>query len=37
VPENAAFQGEWIDYFALTRGLYGADMPPFVLRVFSDN
>ena len=28
---------EWIDYFAFTRGLYGADMPPFVLRVFWDN
>ncbi len=28
---------EWIDYFVFTRGLYGADMPPFVLRVFWDN
>jgi hypothetical protein len=28
---------EWIDYFAFTRGLYAADMPPFVLRVFWDN
>ena len=28
---------EWIDYFAFSRGLYGADMPPFVLRVFWDN
>jgi hypothetical protein len=28
---------EWIDYFAFTRGLYGRDMPPFVLRVFWDN
>ena len=28
---------EWIDYFAFTRGLYGTDMPPFVLRVFWDN
>jgi hypothetical protein len=28
---------EWIDYFAFTRGLYGSDMPPFVLRVFWDN
>jgi hypothetical protein len=28
---------EWIDYFAFTRGLYGPDMPPFVLRVFWDN
>ena len=26
---------EWIDYFVLTRGLYGADLPPFVVgRVF---
>ncbi len=23
---------EWIDYFVFSRGLYGADMPPFVLR-----
>jgi hypothetical protein len=30
-------KAEWIDYFAFTRGLYGADMPPFVLRVFWDN
>ena len=30
-------EAEWIDYFAFTRGLYGADMPPFVLRVFWDN
>jgi len=28
---------EWIDYFVFSRGLYGADMPPFVLRVFWDN
>src|SRR5216684_4503934 len=28
---------EWIDYFAFCRGLYGPDMPPFVLRVFWDN
>ena len=28
---------EWIDYFAFTRGLYGAEMPAFVLRVFWDN
>jgi hypothetical protein len=28
---------EWIDYFVFARGLYGADMPPFVLRVFWDN
>jgi len=28
---------EWIDYFAFSRGLYGLDMPPFVLRVFWDN
>ncbi len=28
---------EWIDYFAFTRGLYGPDMPPFVLRVFWDH
>jgi len=28
---------EWIDYFAFSRRLYGADMPPFVLRVFWDN
>jgi hypothetical protein len=28
---------EWIDYFAFSRGMYGADMPPFVLRVFWDN
>ncbi len=28
---------EWIDYFAFSRGLYGTDMPPFVLRVFWDN
>jgi hypothetical protein len=28
---------EWIDYFAFTRGLYGPEMPPFVLRVFWDN
>ncbi len=28
---------EWIDYFAFSRGLYGSDMPPFVLRVFWDN
>src|SRR6266446_4490811 len=28
---------EWIDYFAFSRGLYAADMPPFVLRVFWDN
>jgi len=30
-------KAEWIDYFAFTRGLYGAYMPPFVLRVFWDN
>ena len=28
---------EWIDYFVFSRGLYGPDMPPFVLRVFWDN
>jgi hypothetical protein len=28
---------EWIDYFAFSRGLYGPEMPPFVLRVFWDN
>ena len=28
---------EWIDYFVFTRGLFGPDMPPFVLRVFWDN
>ena len=28
---------DWIDYFAFSRGVYGADMPPFVLRVFWDN
>jgi hypothetical protein len=28
---------DWIDYFVFSRGLYGADMPPFVLRVFWDN
>src|SRR5258708_4110787 len=28
---------EWIDYFAFSRGMYGADMPPFVLPVFWDN
>jgi hypothetical protein len=28
---------EWIDYFAFSRGLYGAEMPAFVLRVFWDN
>jgi len=28
---------EWIDYFAFSRGLYGPDMPPLVLRVFWDN
>jgi len=28
---------EWIDYFVFSRGLYRADMPPFVLRVFWDN
>jgi hypothetical protein len=28
---------EWIDYFVFSRGLYGSDMPPFVLRVFWDN
>ncbi len=28
---------EWIDYFAFSRGLYGPDMPPFVLCVFWDN
>ena len=30
-------KAEWIDYFAFSRGLYGPDMPPFVLRVFWDN
>ena len=28
---------QWVDYFAFSRGLYGPDMPPFVLRVFWDN
>jgi hypothetical protein len=28
---------KWIDYFVFSRGLYGPDMPPFVLRVFWDN
>jgi len=29
---------EWIDYFAFQRGLYGRDLPPFVVgRVFWDN
>lgn len=29
---------EWIDYFVFTRGLYGADLPAFVVgRVFWDN
>ena len=28
---------EWIDYLAFSRGPYGPDMPPFVLRVFWDN
>jgi hypothetical protein len=28
---------EWIDYFAFSRGVYGPDVPPFVLRVFWDN
>jgi hypothetical protein len=28
---------DWIDYFAFSRGVYGPDMPPFVLRVFWDN
>jgi hypothetical protein len=28
---------EWIDYFAFSRGLYGPDVQPFVLRVFWDN
>ena len=29
---------DWIDYFAFTRGLYGPDLPPFVIgRVFWDN
>ena len=28
---------DWIDYFAFTRGLYAADIPPFVLRVYWDN
>lgn len=28
----------WIDYFVLTRGVYGGDVPPFVVgRVFWDN
>jgi hypothetical protein len=27
----------WIDYFAFTRGLYGTDLPPFVVGVFWDN
>ena len=29
--------GEWIDYFAFSRELYGPEIPPFVLRVFWDN
>ena len=29
---------EWIDYFVFSRGLYGGDVPPFVVgRVFWDN
>lgn len=28
---------DWIDYFAFTRGLFGADIPPFALRVVWDN
>jgi hypothetical protein len=28
---------DWIDYFAFSRGFYGPDVPPFVLRVFWDN
>ncbi len=29
---------DWIDYFAFTRGVYGTDLPPFVVgRVFWDN
>jgi hypothetical protein len=29
---------DWIDYFAFPRGVYGADLPPFVIgRVFWDN
>jgi hypothetical protein len=28
---------DWIDYFAFSRGVYGPDVPPFVLRVFWDN
>jgi hypothetical protein len=28
---------EWIDYFAFSRGLYGSEIPPFVLRDFWDN
>lgn len=29
---------EWIDYFAFSRGLYGRDLPPFVVgRVYWDN
>ncbi len=29
---------EWIDYFVFTGGIYGADLPPFVIgRVFWDN
>jgi hypothetical protein len=28
---------EWIDYFAFSRGLYGPEIPPLVLRVFWDN
>jgi hypothetical protein len=27
----------WIDYFAFSRGLYGADLPPFVVGVFWDD
>ena len=38
----AARQGKrrppnWIDYFAFSRGLYGADLPPFVVGIFWDN
>ncbi len=29
---------DWVDYFAFARGLYGSDVPPFVVgRVFWDN
>jgi len=39
VLQNGRRRGpEWIDYFVFSRGLYGEDMPPFVVgRVFWDN